>query len=50
VVEFPMPISANLLDTTIAVSVPSLGAGNTNAAVVAHGFPSPHEQLKEIFP
>jgi hypothetical protein len=38
IVEFPYPIPANSVSTTIVVSLPSLGSGNTNAAVVAHGF------------
>lgn len=38
VVEFPYPIPANAANTTIVVSCPSLGTGNTNNAVVAHGF------------
>lgn len=37
-VEFSRPIPASALNTAIAVNVPSFGAGNTNAAVTAHGF------------
>jgi hypothetical protein len=42
VVEFNPPLQANGLNTAIVVSVPSLGAGNTNSAVVAHGYQLPH--------
>ncbi len=35
-VEFASPIPASAVNT--AVDVPSFGAGNTAAAVVAHGF------------
>jgi hypothetical protein len=38
VVIFDPPIPANALNTAIAVSMPSLGAGNTNAAVNAWGY------------
>lgn len=38
IVMFPSPIPASAANTAIAVNVPSLGAGNTNAAAVAHGF------------
>lgn len=37
-IQFPDPIPASAQNQTIAVSLPSLGAGNTNATVVAHGF------------
>lgn len=37
-VAFPEPIPASAQNTAIAVSLPALGAGNTNATVVAHGF------------
>lgn len=37
-VEFPSPIPASGVNTAVVVNVPSFGAGNTNAAVVAHGF------------
>ena len=38
IVQFPAPIPASALNTAIVVTLPSLGAGNTNATVVAHGF------------
>ena len=38
IVEFSMPIAASNVNTNIVVSAPSFGAGNTNAAVVAHGY------------
>lgn len=38
VFEFNPPLSASAANTAIVVSLPSLGAGNTNAAVVAHGY------------
>lgn len=38
VVEFDPPLPASAANTAIAVSVPALGAGNTNSSVVAHGF------------
>jgi hypothetical protein len=37
VVPFNPPLPASGLGTGITVSLPALGAGNTNAAVVAHG-------------
>lgn len=37
-IQFPEPIPASAQNQTIAVALPSLGAGNTNATVVAHGF------------
>lgn len=37
-VELPKPLPAPAANTAIPVNVPSLGAGNTNAAVVAHGY------------
>lgn len=40
-VEFTEPIPASAQDVAIVVNVPSLGAGNTNSAVVAHGFQAP---------
>jgi hypothetical protein len=42
VVEFNPPLQAAALNTPIVVSVPSLGAGNTNSAVVAHGYQVPY--------
>lgn len=38
IVEFPVPIPASATNTTIVVTLPALGLGNTHAAVVAHGF------------
>lgn len=38
VVEFPYPIPASTTNTAIVVTCPALGAGNTNATAVAHGF------------
>ena len=38
VVIFDPPIPANALNTAIAVSMPTLGAGNTNASVNAWGY------------
>lgn len=38
VVEFNPPLPGSAVNTAIVVSVPSFGAGNTNAAVVAHGY------------
>jgi hypothetical protein len=38
IVEFSRPIPASAVNTAIVVTVPSFGAGNTLAAVVAHGF------------
>lgn len=38
VVEFPRPIPAAAPNTAIVVTLPSGGAGNTNAAAVAHGY------------
>jgi hypothetical protein len=37
-VNFNPPIPAASVNTAIVVTLPSLGAGNTNAAVVTHGF------------
>jgi hypothetical protein len=37
-VRFPQPLPASGVNVAISVAVPSLGAGNTNAAVVAYGF------------
>lgn len=41
VVQFPAPIPASAISTNIVVTVPAAGAGNTHAAVVAHGFTTP---------
>lgn len=38
IVEFPVAIPASAANTSIVVSMPSLGLGNTNATVVAHGY------------
>jgi hypothetical protein len=38
VVEFNPPLPGSAINTAIVVSAPSFGAGNTNAAVNAHGF------------
>ena len=38
VVMFDPPLPANALNTTIPVSMPSLGAGNTQASVSAWGY------------
>lgn len=37
-VTFPKPIPASGQNTAIVVTLPSGGAGNTNAAAVAHGY------------
>ena len=37
-IRFPEPLPASGLNTAITVTVPSFGAGNTNASVVAYGF------------
>jgi hypothetical protein len=38
IVEFHNPIPASATNTTIVVSCPALGAGNTNNTVVARGY------------
>jgi hypothetical protein len=38
IVNFNPPIQANSTGAVITVTLPALGAGNTNATVVAHGF------------
>lgn len=38
VVTFNPPIPASAANTAIVVTAPALGAGNTNSAVVAHGY------------
>jgi len=38
IVQFTTPIPASAVNTNIVVSMASLGAGNTNATVVAHGY------------
>jgi len=37
-VHFTRPLEASAANTAISVSAASFGAGNTNAAAVAHGF------------
>jgi hypothetical protein len=37
-VKFQFPVPASALGVAIAITLPSLGAGNTNAAVSIHGF------------
>ena len=37
-VVFSPPLPASAVNTAIVVSLPALGAGNTNAAAVAHGY------------
>jgi hypothetical protein len=37
-ISFPIPIAASADVTPIVLTLPSLGAGNTNAAVVLTGF------------
>ena len=37
-VTFPQPIPASAANIAIVLTLPSLGTGNTNAAVVMHGF------------
>lgn len=37
-VVFNPPLPASALNTAIVVTLPALGLGNTNAAVVAHGY------------
>lgn len=38
VVQYDPPLPASAVATAIVVTMPSLGAGNTNAATSAHGF------------
>lgn len=38
IVEFQTPIPASAVNTAITLTLPALGAGNTNAAVAIHGF------------
>lgn len=38
VVKFDPPVPASAANTTIVVTMPALGAGNTNATCVAQGF------------
>ena len=38
VVEFSQPVPASAANTAVSLTLPSLGAGNTNAAVNLHGY------------
>jgi hypothetical protein len=38
IVSFSIPIPSSAVNTDIVVTLPSLGLGNTNACVVAHGY------------
>lgn len=38
IVQFQRPIPASAVNTAITLTLPSLGVGNTNAAVAIHGF------------
>jgi hypothetical protein len=38
IVEFNPPIPASAVNTAIVVTLPALGAGNTHATCVAHGY------------
>lgn len=38
IVSFKHPIPASAINTAITISLPALGAGNTNASVNIHGF------------
>ena len=38
ILAFHPPLAASAVNTAIVVTLPALGLGNTNAAVVAHGF------------
>lgn len=38
IIHFPAPLKASTLGANIVVNVPSFGAGNTSAAVAAHGY------------
>lgn len=37
-IEFPAPVPASAVNTAIVVTAPTLGAGNTNCVVNAHGY------------
>jgi hypothetical protein len=41
-VQFNPPLQASALNTAIVATVPSLGAGNVNSAVNAHGYQLPY--------
>ena len=38
IIQFTSAIPGSAVNTAIVLTLPALGAGNTNAAVVAHGF------------
>lgn len=38
VVQFSPPLRSSAVNTNIVVTLPALGAGNTNATAVAHGY------------
>lgn len=38
IVTFPEPIPASAVNTSIVLTLPALGAGNTAAAVTLHGY------------
>ena len=38
IVTFPTPLAATAVNTAITVSLPALGAGNTNTTTTAHGY------------
>lgn len=38
IVTFPIPLAASATNTAITLTLPSLGTGNTNAAVSAQGY------------
>lgn len=38
IVRFEPPLPASAVNTAITATVPALGAGNTNSAVVIHGY------------
>jgi hypothetical protein len=40
-VRFPTPLRSSATNTNITVVVPSYGAGNTNASVIAYGYTAP---------
>jgi hypothetical protein len=37
-IRFPQPLPASAVNSAITVTLPSLGAGNTNASVTAYGY------------
>jgi hypothetical protein len=40
-IRFPTPIPSSATNTNIVVTLPSLGAGNTNASITVYGFTAP---------